>query len=112
MSDMRTHRPARSLKWRFLQVLKGLGMRKALIVHSQGLDELTPMGPAEVVEVTGDSSHSYRCFVGFSVAYQEIIELCNVGSPVPAALRSVGQSCGAATYVWQRQWHKPSHSHL
>ena len=44
-----------------MQVLKGLGMRKALIVHSQGLDELTPMGPAEVVEVTGDSSHSYRC---------------------------------------------------
>jgi anthranilate phosphoribosyltransferase len=29
-----------------------LGMKKALVVHSMGLDELTPMGPADVVEVT------------------------------------------------------------
>lgn len=29
-----------------------LGMQKALVVHSMGLDELTPMGPADVVEVT------------------------------------------------------------
>lgn len=27
-------------------------MQKALVVHSMGLDELTPMGPADVVEVT------------------------------------------------------------
>lgn len=29
-----------------------LGVQRALVVHSQGLDELTPMGPAEVVEAT------------------------------------------------------------
>lgn len=28
-----------------------LGLRKALVVHSAGLDELTPMAPADVVEV-------------------------------------------------------------
>jgi len=31
--------------------LARLGVRKALVVHSMGLDELTPMGPADVVEV-------------------------------------------------------------
>ncbi|KAG2446145.1 hypothetical protein HXX76_000742 [Chlamydomonas incerta] len=29
-----------------------MGVQKALVVHSMGLDELTPMGPADVVEVT------------------------------------------------------------
>lgn len=32
--------------------LQRLGMKKALVVHSMGLDELTPMGPADIVEVT------------------------------------------------------------
>eukprot|EP00210_Caulerpa_lentillifera_P003879 g3706.t1 len=32
--------------------LQKLSVKKALIVHSLGLDELTPMGPAEVMEVT------------------------------------------------------------
>lgn len=36
--------------------LMELGMKKALVVHSMGLDELTPMGPADVVEVTSDGS--------------------------------------------------------
>ena len=33
-------------------VLQRLDVKKALVVHSMGLDELTPMGPADVVEVT------------------------------------------------------------
>lgn len=36
-----------------------MGMRKALVVHSMGMDELTPMGPAEVMEVEGATSRSY-----------------------------------------------------
>jgi anthranilate phosphoribosyltransferase len=32
--------------------MQALGMKKALVVHSMGLDELTPMGPADIVEVT------------------------------------------------------------
>jgi len=36
-----------------------LGVRKALVVHSAGLDELTPMAPADVVEVVagGRANH-------------------------------------------------------
>ena len=41
------------------EVLKRLGVIKALIVHSQGLDELTPMGPADVVEVSRQEQRSY-----------------------------------------------------
>ena len=36
-----------------------LGVQKALVVHSMGLDELTPMGPAEVLEVTPIGTASY-----------------------------------------------------
>ncbi|KAL4856534.1 Anthranilate phosphoribosyltransferase [Chlorella vulgaris] len=39
--------------------LQRLGVRKALVVHSMGLDELTPMGPADVVEVTQQGKRSY-----------------------------------------------------
>jgi anthranilate phosphoribosyltransferase len=35
-------------------------MQKALVVHSCGLDELTPMGPADIVEVTAGSSSVKR----------------------------------------------------
>ena len=34
-------------------------MRKALVVHSMGLDELTPMGPADVVEVSENGIREY-----------------------------------------------------
>ncbi|PSC73271.1 anthranilate phosphoribosyltransferase [Micractinium conductrix] len=39
--------------------LQRLGVRKALVVHSAGLDELTPMAPADVVEVTQQGKRSY-----------------------------------------------------
>lgn len=39
--------------------MQKLGMRKALVVHSMGLDELTPMGPADVVEVSSSGISEY-----------------------------------------------------
>ncbi len=36
------------------------GVRKALVVHSAGLDELTPMAPADVVEVEQGVPHATR----------------------------------------------------
>jgi len=39
--------------------LMKLGMKKALVVHSMGLDELTPAGPADVVEVTPNGTRAY-----------------------------------------------------
>eukprot|EP00877_Chromochloris_zofingiensis_P008605 jgi/Chrzof1/3999/Cz13g16180.t1 len=41
--------------------LMRLGMKKALVVHSMGLDELTPMGPADVVEISaGQAARRYQ----------------------------------------------------
>ena len=40
--------------------LQRLGTKRALVVHSHGLDELTPMGDAEVLEVTPQGTRSYR----------------------------------------------------
>lgn len=36
-----------------------LGTKKALVVHSMGLDELTPCGPADVLEVSGSTTKKY-----------------------------------------------------
>lgn len=40
--------------------LQRLGTKRALVVHSHGLDELTPMGDAEILEVTPNGTRSYR----------------------------------------------------
>lgn len=36
--------------------LQRLGLQKALVVHSFGLDELTPLGPSDVIEVTASAA--------------------------------------------------------
>jgi len=40
--------------------LQLLGTKRALVVHSLGLDELTPMGPATVAEVTAKGIREYQ----------------------------------------------------
>ena len=40
--------------------LQRLGTKRALVVHSHGLDELTPMGDAELLEVTPQGTRTYR----------------------------------------------------
>ncbi|KAK9853623.1 hypothetical protein WJX84_001684 [Apatococcus fuscideae] len=40
--------------------LQGLGTRRALVVHSGGLDELTPLADADVLEVTPAGTRSFK----------------------------------------------------
>ena len=40
-------------------MLQGLGTKKALVVHSGGLDELTPLADADVLEVTPEGTRSF-----------------------------------------------------
>mmetsp|Transcript_19888 Transcript_19888/g.43507 ORF Transcript_19888/g.43507 Transcript_19888/m.43507 type:complete len:399 (-) Transcript_19888:387-1583(-) len=40
--------------------LRLLGMKKALVVHSMGLDELVPMGPATIAELTDGKVEQYE----------------------------------------------------
>lgn len=40
--------------------LQRLGAKRALVVHSHGLDELTPLGDAELLEVTPHGTRRYR----------------------------------------------------
>lgn len=42
--------------------LQNLGVKKALIVHSMGLDELTPLGHADVYEVGPGGTKQYQVF--------------------------------------------------
>lgn len=39
--------------------MQRLGTQRSLVVHSMGLDELTPLGPASVVEVTQTGKQEY-----------------------------------------------------
>merc|ERR1712196_38797 len=40
--------------------LAQLGVTKALVLHCQGLDELAPLGPATVAEVSGGQVSNYE----------------------------------------------------
>jgi len=44
------------------EALQELGFEKALVVNSMGIDELTPAGPADVVEVTTSGVKEYKVF--------------------------------------------------
>lgn len=49
-----------SISMLMAESMQQLGTKKSLVVHSQGLDELTPMGDADVIEATQHSIRRYR----------------------------------------------------
>ena len=64
--------------------LQRLGTKRALVVHSHGLDELTPMGDAELLEVTPQGTKSYR---------QHTSSSCGLPTHGPSALPSATHDC-------------------
>ena len=64
--------------------LQRLGTKRALVVHSHGLDELTPMGDAELLEVTPQGTRSYR---------QHTLSSCGLLAPGSPALPSATHDC-------------------
>ena len=64
------------------EALQRLGSKKALVVHSQGLDELTPLGEADIVDVTPQRIKRYS------------LDPKELGIPRSAA------KCSAASCVW------------
>ena len=64
--------------------LQRLGTKRALVVHSHGLDELTPMGDAELLEVTPQGTRSYR---------QHTSPSCSLLAPGSSALPSATFDC-------------------
>ncbi|WZN59264.1 anthranilate phosphoribosyltransferase [Chloropicon roscoffensis] len=52
----------KSLKKLMADALKELGFENALVVNSMGIDELTPAGPADVIEVSQAGVKEYKVF--------------------------------------------------
>lgn len=67
-----------------------LGVKKALVVHSMGLDELTPLGDASVVEVTPGGVRRYRLDPSqYGIPRCEVADLAGGDAALNAAILRV-----------------------
>jgi len=59
------------------EVLQNLGIRRAMVVHGSGLDEITTCGDTKISEVVGDELRSYSISPDmFGISKARIDELC------------------------------------
>ena len=88
--------------------LQRLGTKRALVVHSHGLDELTPMGDAELLEVTPQGTRRYRQSPPYTLAACLLADVQPSYQRLMLALRqSTGLSCGLLAD--RQPCHQPPH---